>query len=72
MESTVFYQAIIFGITTILVGLVLSMLFDFLKPTQTAECENFDKYYIMEVVLFFTGVILRYSLEYPMLRQYIL
>lgn len=57
-----FYQAVMFGVVTILLGLILSAIFGFLKPELPAECETWDKYYVMEVILFLTGFILRYLL----------
>ncbi len=58
-----FYQAILLGVVTILLGLILSMIFGSLKPELPAECEMWDRYYVMEVILFFTGVIIRYGLD---------
>jgi hypothetical protein len=57
-----FYQAVMFGVVTILIGLILSAIFGFLKPELPKECEMWDKYYVMEVILFLTGFILRYLL----------
>jgi hypothetical protein len=36
--------------------------FGFLKPELPVECAMWDKYYVMEVVLFLTGFTLRYMM----------
>jgi hypothetical protein len=71
MNSKTFYQAVLFGIVVILLGLILSMAFSFLKPELASECENWDKYYVMEVVLFLTGFIIRYGLEHETIKMYL-
>jgi Sec-independent protein secretion pathway component TatC len=65
-----FYQAVMFGVVTILLGLILSAIFGFLKPELPKECETWDKYYVMEVILFLTGFILRYLLTNHMVLKY--
>jgi Sec-independent protein secretion pathway component TatC len=65
-----FYQAVMFGVVTILLGLILSMIFGFLKPELPKECEIWDKYYVMEIILFLTGFILRYLLTNNMILKY--
>lgn len=65
-----FYQAVMFGVVTVLLGLILSMIFGFLKPELPKECEIWDKYYVMEIVLFLTGFILRYLLTNHMILKY--
>jgi hypothetical protein len=72
MESPLFYQAVIFGVVTVIVGLLLSSIFSNLKPELPKECEEWDKYYIMEVTFFFSGVILRYALEYTEIKNYLI
>jgi hypothetical protein len=57
-----FYQAVMFGVVTVLIGLLLSAVFGFLKPQLPVECAVWDQYYVMEVVLFLTGFTLRYIL----------
>ena len=66
-----FYQAIMFGVVAILLGLILSMAFGFLKPELPKECEIWDKYYVMEIILFLTGFILRYLLTNSTCTQYL-
>ena len=63
MNSKTFYQAVLFGIISILLGLLLSFIFGSLKPELPKECEVWDKYYVMEITLFFVGFILRYILD---------
>jgi Sec-independent protein secretion pathway component TatC len=65
-----FYQAVMFGVVTVLLGLILSMIFGFLKPELPKECEIWDKYYVMEIILFLTGFILRYLLTNHMILKY--
>lgn len=65
-----FYQAVMFGVVTVLLGLILSYIFGFLKPELPEECSTWDKYYVMEVVLFLTGFILRYLLTNDNITKY--
>lgn len=69
-NSKTFYQAVMFGVVTILLGLILSMIFGFLKPELPKECEMWDKYYVMEIILFLTGFILRYMLTNHTILKY--
>jgi hypothetical protein len=69
-KSKTFYQAVMFGVVTVLLGLILSMVFGFLKPELPAECEVWDKYYVMEIVLFLTGFIIRYMLNNEHVLKY--
>lgn len=71
MNIPLLYQAVLFGVATVLIGLVLSSILGFLKPELPRECEIWDKYYIMEVSYFFTGVILRYLLVNPNIRSHV-
>jgi len=70
-SSKTFYQAVMFGIVTILLGLILSMIFGFLKPDLPTMCETWDKYYVMEVILFLTGFIIRYMLTNDTILRYL-
>ena len=72
MNTKTFYQAVLTGVISILLGLLLSLVFASLKPQLGAECEMWDKYYVFEVVLFFTGVLLRLMLEVDMGKKYLL
>lgn len=65
-----FYQAVMFGIVSILLGLILSIIFGFLKPELPEECSEWDKYYVMEVIMFLTGFILRYLMTNQTIGQY--
>lgn len=69
-SSKTFYQAVMFGIVTILIGLILTTIFGFLKPELPKECEMWNKYYVMEIILFLTGFILRYLLRYNSIQKY--
>lgn len=66
-----FYQAVMFGVVAILLGLILSMVFGFLKPELPEECSEWNKYYVMEVILFLTGFIIRYLMTNETIRQYL-
>ena len=70
MNTHTFYQAIIFGIVVVLIGLILSMIFSFLKPELPKECEKWDEHYVMEIILFLTGFIIRYMLENRSIGKY--
>ena len=65
-----FYQAVMFGVVAVLLGLILSMVFGFLKPELPEECAVWDKYYVMEIVLFLTGFILRYLMTNDTIGKY--
>jgi len=65
-----FYQAVMFGVVAILLGLILSTIFGFLKPELPEECNEWDKYYVMEVIMFLTGFILRYLMTNETIVQY--
>jgi hypothetical protein len=72
MNTKTFYQAILLGIVTILLGLIFSVIFGSLKPELKEECQLWDEYYVMEVVLFFTGVTIRLLLTSDMGNKYLL
>lgn len=72
MHTKVFYQAVLLGIVSVLLGLVLSVVFSSLKPELATECEKWDKYYVMEVVLFCTGVAIRLLITTDMGTKYLL
>lgn len=70
LNSKIFYQACMFGVVSVLVGLLLSMVFGFLKPELPEECGIWDKYYVMEVTLFLTGFTLRYFMTNETVVKY--
>lgn len=72
MNTKLFYQAVLMGVVTVLLGLVFSVIFTNLKPELDAVCEEWDKYYVMETVLFFTGVSLRLLVTTDMGSKYLL
>ena len=72
MNTKTFYQAVLTGVVIVLIGLVLSVIFGSLKPELNAECENWDKYYVMEVTLFFTGVAIRLLMTTDIGNQYLI
>lgn len=71
MDIKTLYQAILFGIVTILLGLILSLIFEFLTPPLPEECKEWDSNYVMEINLFFIGFIIRFGLEFPVIKQYL-
>lgn len=71
MDSKTFYQAVLFGIVVVLLGLVYTVVFSSLKPVLPNECAAWDKNYVMEVVLFATGFTLRYVLTTDMGTRYL-
>lgn len=72
MNTKVFYQAVLLGIVTVLLGLVLSVVFGSLKPELAVECEQWNKYYVMEVTLFFIGVAIRLLITTDIGNKYLL
>lgn len=72
MDTKLFYQSVLLGVVTVLLGLVLSVIFGSLKPELPRECELWDKYYVMEVMLFFVGVSIRIFLTTDLGCQYLL
>ena len=66
-----FYQAVMFGVVVVLLELILSVCFSFLKPELSEECEMYDKYYITEVTMFLTGFILRYLMTNETISKYL-
>lgn len=66
-----FYQSVMFGVVAVLLGLILSMVFGFLKPELPEECNEWNKYYVMEVIMFLTGFILRYLMTNETIGQYL-
>jgi hypothetical protein len=71
INSKSFYQAILFGVVTILIGLILSMVFSFLNPKLPESCNEWDSNYVMEITLFFTGFVLRLLLDTNLGKQYL-
>ena len=72
MNTKLFYQAVLLGIITVLLGLILSVIFGSLKPELSKDCEIWDRYYVMEIVLFFTGVSIRLILSTDIGAKYLL
>jgi hypothetical protein len=72
MNTKLFYQAVLLGVITVLLGLVLSVVFSSLKPELGEECEQWNKYYVMEVILFSCGVLIRLALTTEMGAKYLL
>lgn len=67
-NSKTFYQAVLFGISILLIYLLLSEMFEFLKPNSASECEN--KYYVIEISMILSGIIIRYLLVNKQIAKY--
>lgn len=65
-----FFEAIIYGILSVILGLLLSLILVPLKPDLPESCKDWDKYYIMEISLFLVGFFLRYTIEIPIINNY--
>jgi len=72
MDYKTLSQAILFGIVTVLLGLILSVIFGSLKPVLPAGCEIWDEYYVMEIILFVTGFGLKYILTTDAGKMYLM
>lgn len=69
-NSKTFYQAVLFGIVSIILTLLLSEIFGFMKPQLPEECDIWNKYYVMELVSFLVGFLLRYLLVNKQIAKY--
>lgn len=57
-------EAIVVGILTVAVGSLVGYLLSLATTSDLpAECKNWNKYYIMEIALFLTGVIIHLGCE---------
>jgi len=65
-------QAVLFGIVTVLFGLILSFIFSPLVPKLSVECEKWNENNIMELTLFATGFALRLMLDHNLPKQQLL
>jgi hypothetical protein len=61
-NTTTFFNAIAFGILTIIIGYIGGLLAKFVAvvPPIPSECRNWNKNHTMEWSLFFTGFMLFY------------
>ena len=56
--STLLIEALVVGIVTVIVGSIVGFLVASLYPFKVElpkQCKNYNKYFIMEICLFFTG-----------------
>jgi hypothetical protein len=63
-------EPVLLGVVVTLLGLLLSMVFSFLKPELPQQCEEWDKNHVMEASLFALGFILYFLLKNDMVRSY--
>jgi len=57
------YEAILFGIVTIILGLFFCIIFVYVNPSLPPPSKEWDKFYVMESVLFVTGFSFYYMLS---------
>jgi lipid-A-disaccharide synthase-like uncharacterized protein len=63
-------EPILFGVVITLLGLLLTMIFSFLKPELPKECEQWDKNNVMEATLFSVGFVFYFILSNDMVKSY--
>jgi hypothetical protein len=68
MKAQVFVEAGLVGIMTMLVGLLVTLVLSLL-PKPKIESQ-WNKYYIMEIALFLTGVTIHLGCEFSGLNKY--
>ncbi len=61
------YQAVMMGIVSVIIGLILFHIF---ASTDKNEQIKKDDKYMFETTLFFTGVILRYLMDFSLVKKY--
>ena len=57
---TLLIEALVVGVVTVIVGTIVGFLVAKFYPMKVSlpdECKNYNKYFIMEICLFFTGFI---------------
>lgn len=66
----VFFEAVVFGIISVILGLILSIIIKNFLPESNLpdECKDWNKYYVMEITLFLVGFFLRYTIEIPIIN----
>ncbi len=66
--SEIFYQALLFGVILLLIGLFIAYLFN----NYNVEKNETEKYYYKEeITIFLSGFIIRYLLEINFIKQYL-
>jgi len=63
-------EPILFGVVITLLGLLLTMIFSFLKPELPKECEQWDKNHVMEATLFSVGFVFYFILNNNMVKSH--
>ena len=62
--NRLFVEAVAVGIVTVIVGTIVSKLFQaFFKVEVNPACKGWNKYYAMEISLFLTGLVAHYAFE---------
>lgn len=64
-------QGILFGVATVLLGLILSLLFSPFSPKLPEVCEKWNENHVMEITLFTLGFMLRLALDHDIIRMYL-
>ena len=63
--NMLFKEAIVVGLTVVVVGTLTSWLFSrFFKVDLPPVCKDWNKNYVMEITLFLTGVIVHLLMEH--------
>ncbi len=68
--DSILFEAILFGVVNIILVLIYSIAFSFLKPELPKQCEEWDKNLIMESISFAVGFTFYLLLKTQMVRQY--
>ena len=64
MIGQVLMQAVVVGISTVIMGSIVGFVISQLVPsTGTKDSKDWNKYYVMEIALFFTGFFLHIAYE---------
>ena len=68
--SRVAIEAIIVGILTVIVGVFVKAIISGIVPSVVPDiCKDWNKHHIMEISLFFTGVLVHLGCEFTGLNQ---
>ena len=64
MFVQLFIEAFVVGISVVIVGTIISLILKLIiKSDLPKECENWNKYYVMEITLFLIGFLLHILYE---------
>lgn len=63
-DRTLLIEAIIVGVLVTIIGIIISTISGGVFPKTKPECEDWNKYYVMEITLFLTGFITHLLCEF--------